>query len=255
MSVHAKKSLGQNFLTDTFWRGRIAEAINPQPGEKLVEIGPGTGLLTEELLKRGAHVTAVEKDSRCIEHLSGLSSRYPGQLTLVEDDALRCNLLALVPADSQLVGNLPYNVGTQIVINGLYQSAHWRRMVFLLQKEVVERICAEPDTNDWGRLGIFSQLLADCHNLFEVPPGAFSPPPKVTSAVVELIPLKKPRFDVPLKKLEQLTQQAFSQRRKMLRASLKGLLTEAQIEATGIDPQRRPETLSLAEITMLANSL
>lgn len=255
MSVHAKKSLGQNFLTDTFWRGRIAEAINPQQGEKLVEIGPGTGLLTEELLKRGALVTAVEKDSRCIEHLATLQAKYPGQLTLVEDDALRCNLLELVPQGSQLVGNLPYNVGTQIVINGLYQRPHWRRMVFLLQKEVVERICAEPDTNDWGRLGIFSQLLANCHNLFEVPPGAFSPPPKVTSAVVELLPLDTPRYDVPLKKLEQLTQQAFSQRRKMLRASLKGLLTEEQINAADIDPQRRPETLSLAEICKLTQQL
>lgn len=254
--VVAKKNLGQNFLTDSHWRGRIGDACSPAAGKHFIEVGPGTGCLTEELLKAGATVLALEKDERCLPVLHDLSQVYDNRLNVIAGDAMV--YLKQLPSDHSpcpLVGNLPYNIGTQIVIDALKQYGAFTEMVFLLQKEVVSRICAQPTDKDWGRLAIFCQLLADCYKLFDVPAGAFTPPPKITSSVVRLVPLVKPRYEVDIKKLEQLTQKAFSQRRKMLRASLKGLLTESAIEQAGIAANRRPETLTLEEFVTLANLL
>lgn len=254
--VVAKKNLGQNFLTDKHWRQRIGEACSPTPDKHFIEVGPGTGCLTEELLQAGASVLALEKDERCLPVLHDLSQTYDNRLEMIAGDAMV--YLKQLPADHKpcpLVGNLPYNIGTQIVIDALKQHGAFTQMVFLLQKEVVGRICAQPTDKDWGRLAIFCQLLADCYKLFDVPAGAFTPPPKITSSMVQLIPLAKPRYDVDIAKLERLTQRAFSQRRKMLRASLKGMLTESAIETAGIAPNRRPETLSLEEFVTLANLL
>ena len=250
----AKKALGQNFLTDKHYLARIVAAIAPQPGQHILEIGPGAGALTTELLAAGAHVTVVEKDTRCLPILEALGAQHAGRLTIHAGDVLKLNLADLVPAGSQLVGNLPYNIGTEIVIRALDADA-FSRMVFLLQKEVVARICGIPSSPDWGRLGVYCQWLADCRPLLDVPPGAFTPAPKVTSSLVELLPLAQPRYVAHPKKLQRLTQQAFGQRRKMLRASLKGMLNAAQIEAAGIDPTSRPEDLSLEALCRLSHQL
>lgn len=249
----AKKSLGQNFLVDPTLRRRIAQAIAPKPGETVIEIGPGTGALTAELLALGATVVAVEKDHRMMDGLAQLGAAHPGRLTVHEADALDVNFATLVPnGPVVLAGNLPYNIGTQIVINALDTPNAFTRLVFLLQKEVVGRLCANPADDDWGRLAVLTSLLCERADLFDVPPGAFRPVPKVMSSVVRLTPLPQPRFQVDRAKLEKVTAQAFGQRRKMLRASLKGLIDEAVLNSAGIDPTRRPETLSLAEFVALA---
>jgi 16S rRNA (adenine1518-N6/adenine1519-N6)-dimethyltransferase len=177
--IHANKSLGQNFLTDPRYRERIAKSVGATAGETVIEIGPGPGALTAELLELGIHVIAVEKDERMQEPLGALATRFPNQLTVNYEDALRTRWAALGPTPVTLCGNLPYNVGTQLVIDALQTRGKFKRMVFLLQKEVVGRITASAGEDDWGRLAVFCQLHANCRKLFEVPPGAFTPAPKV----------------------------------------------------------------------------
>ncbi|MBI1363026.1 MAG: ribosomal RNA small subunit methyltransferase A [Proteobacteria bacterium] len=249
----ARKSLGQNYLVDPHFRQKITNVCKPQAGKPIIEIGPGPGSLTEGLLAAGAHVIAVEMDERFVPVLEELAAKYPqGKLTLRLGDALKTPLHELAGEPAPLVGNLPYNVGTQIVVNALDHGYAFPHMTFLLQKEVVGRICASAGDDDWGRLGVLCDLLAKRQKLFDVPAGAFRPMPKVTSSVVSLVPLSAPRLDVDRKKLEEITRRAFGQRRKMLRASLKGLLSEADISATGIDPAARPETLTLESFAQLA---
>jgi 16S rRNA (adenine1518-N6/adenine1519-N6)-dimethyltransferase len=255
MAVSAKKSLGQNFLTDGNIIRRIVAAIHPEIGGNIIEIGPGQGALTEGLLEAGAHVTAIEKDDRMPEILETMSAKYDTTLNVILSDALEIDLHQLHEHPVKLVGNLPYNVGTPLLFNALTHAHNFSKMVFMLQKEVVERITAKPNTKNWGRLGVWCHLMCDCKKLFDVPPTAFYPKPKITSAIVELTPLPQPRFKVDTHKLDRLLRASFGQRRKMLRASLKGLLTEAQIEAIGISPQARPETLSLEELCSLSNLL
>ena len=255
MSISANKALGQNFLTDPNYRERIAKAVGATAGETVVEIGPGQGALTNELLSLGINVIAVEKDTRMQAPLGDLAARFPNQLTVNYQDALNTDWRNLGPTPVTLCGNLPYNIGTQLVIDALQTRGKFKRMVFLLQKEVVGRITASAGDDDWGRLALFCQLHANCRKLFDVPPGAFTPAPKVTSAVVEIIPLPAPRLQVNEPKLEQVVKVAFNQRRKMLRGSLKGLLSEEQISSCGIAPDRRPETLTLEEFANLANLL
>ena len=244
--IDAKKSLGQNFLHDKFIIQKIVDAIRVNREDMpLMEIGPGTGALTKPLLESGATLLSLEKDHRMEDVLRPLEAEYP--FTLQMGDALKDKYVDLTPAGSQLVGNLPYNIGTVIVTKALETPEHWERMVFMLQKEVVGRICANPGDKDWGRLALYCQLRADCKRLFDVPRGAFNPPPKITSSIVEIVPREKLRYECNVKRLEELSAMAFNQRRKMLRASLKSAFdnVEAALESVGIKPTDRPETISL----------
>lgn len=256
--VAPAKKLGQHFLHNPRVIDRIVQSINPQPGQIIAEIGPGTGALTKPLLEAGAHVVAVEMDDRCWPILEAMPN-----LTLVRGDALNLSSwLPLIPNNSKIVGNLPYNVGTEIVATLLtaasqieHSNIRTSPFVFMLQKEVILRICAQPGGGEWGRLGVLTQLHSNARKLFDVPPGAFNPPPKVMSSMVEITPLPAPRFNVNPAQLDKLLRLSFGQRRKMLRASLKGHLSEEQITALGIKPTARPEELPLEHLCKLANAL
>lgn len=254
-----KKALGQNFLFDLNLTAKIARAAGPFAGFTVFEIGPGPGGLTRALLEQGAErVIAVERDPRCLPVLEEISARYPGRLEVVEGDALKADLALLADgALAKIVANLPYNVGTQLLINWLTsnpEAPFWSSMTLMFQKEVGQRIIAAPGSNHYGRLGVLAGWLAHADILFDVPPQAFTPPPKVTSSVVQLIPRADP-LPCDLGRLERVTQAAFGQRRKMLRQSLKPLGGEALLGRVGIDPARRAETLSVAEFCALARAL
>lgn len=255
LKVTPQKALGQNFLTDRFYLERIVKAVGATKADTVIEIGAGTGALTRPMLESGAAVVALEKDDRCGPVLAALQAEFPEKFTYHISDAMTADFTALAPEGSILAGNLPYNVGTQFVMKGLESQNHFKRHVYLLQKEVVQRICAEPGTSEWGRLGVACSLRADRSHMFDVPPGAFFPPPKVTSAVVSLTPLESLRYSCDIKTLEALTRQAFGQRRKMLRASLKGLCDENALEKAGIKPTQRPETVTLAQFAELSRKL
>lgn len=253
--IAAKKSLGQNFLVDQNIIRKIVMAINPQEGETIVEIGPGQGALTEHLLAAGAHVIALEKDERMIEPLMALSKKYNNRLTLQLGDALEKDLKTLHDGKYKLVGNLPYNVGTQMVFNAIHEGEHISSMIFMLQKEVVQRITDTVNGKHWGRLAVWCDLFCERKKLFDVPPAAFHPRPKVTSAIVSLVPLNQKRFNVEEKKLERVLNHSFQQRRKMLRASLKPVMSIEAIEETGIKATQRPETLTTEQFCNLANNI
>ncbi|WP_394689976.1 16S rRNA (adenine(1518)-N(6)/adenine(1519)-N(6))-dimethyltransferase RsmA [Hoeflea sp.] len=254
-----KKALGQNFLFDLNLTGKIARSAGPLEGFTIFEVGPGPGGLTRALLEQGAErVVAIERDPRCLPVLEEISRHYPGKLEVVEGDALKADLAALAGgAPAKIVANLPYNVGTQLLINWLTadpRNPFWSSMTLMFQKEVGQRIIAAPGSNHYGRLGVLSGWLSHADILFDVPPQAFTPPPKVTSSVVQLVPRANP-LPCELAKLERITQAAFGQRRKMLRQSLKPLGGEALLESVGIDPARRAETLSVDEFCALANAI
>lgn len=254
-ALSANKALGQHFLTDGNIIANIVKAINPKPGQPLLEIGPGPGALTAALLATGAHVTVVEKDSRFIEPLSQLADQQPGTLTLHHADALKVDYTSLVPAGTPLVGNLPYNVGTEIIFKALATPQHFSKLTIMLQKEVIDRMVANPGNKNWGRLGVMCDLLTEPNKHFDVPPNAFSPPPKVLSSVITLTPRPQPKYPVDIKKLQQLLQCTFTQRRKMLRKSLQNVITTTALEELGIDPTARVETLNTQQLCELANLL
>ncbi|MFD2236071.1 16S rRNA (adenine(1518)-N(6)/adenine(1519)-N(6))-dimethyltransferase RsmA [Aureimonas populi] len=253
-----KKALGQNFLLDLNLTGKIARQALPLEGETVVEIGPGPGGLTRALLAHGAsRVVAVEKDPRCLSALADISAHYPGRLEVVEADALKVDLAALAGGPFKVVANLPYNVGTQILLDLVAAPSWpplWSELVLMFQKEVAQRIVALENDPHFGRLGVLCGWRTEAHILFDVPPAAFTPPPKVTSSVVRLVPRPAP-LPAELATLEKVTAAAFGQRRKMLRQSLKSLGGEALLGRAGIDPQRRAETLSVPEFVSLANLL
>ncbi|MDF1607225.1 16S rRNA (adenine(1518)-N(6)/adenine(1519)-N(6))-dimethyltransferase RsmA [Hoeflea sp. YIM 152468] len=254
-----KKALGQNFLFDLNLTAKIARAAGPLDGFTVFEIGPGPGGLTRALLAQGAtRVVAIERDARCLPALAQIAAHYPGRLDVMEGDALQIDLAAIADgAPARIVANLPYNVGTQLLINWLTadpEHPFWSSMTLMFQKEVGQRIVAAPGSNHYGRLGVLAGWLTHSEILFDVPPQAFTPPPKVTSSVVGLEPLPQ-RLPCALSKLEHVTQAAFGQRRKMLRQSLKPLGGEALLNRVGIDPARRAETLSVAEFCALAQAL
>lgn len=254
--LDARKSLGQHFLLDPAITARIASLAGDLSGRHVVEVGPGPGGLTRSLLDAGAaSVLAVELDRRAIGAMEELQAHYPGRLSVREGDATGLDLAALCEAPRQLAANLPYNVATPLLVGWLRQASRWERMTLMFQLEVAERICAAPNTSGYGRLGVLAQWTCDVTLLMRLPPGAFLPPPKVWSAVVGLVPkADQPPADL-FRTLERLTAAAFGQRRKMLRGSLRGLGGEALLEKGGIAPERRAETLTVAEWDRLARLL
>lgn len=258
--LDAKKSLGQNFLFDLNLTQKIARTAGPLDGVTVIEVGPGPGGLTRAILSLGAKkVIAVERDSRCLPALAEIEAHYPGRLEVIEGDALQTDFEALVPAGEpvRIIANLPYNVGTQLLVNWLLPKQwppFWLSMTLMFQKEVGQRIVAEEGDNHYGRLGVLAGWRTAAEMAFDVPPQAFSPPPKVTSTVVHLLPKDKP-LPCDVAKLEKVTEAAFGQRRKMLRQSVKSLGGETLLEKAGIDPTRRAETLSVEEFVTLANCL
>ena len=252
----ARKRFGQNFLHDAGVIHRILRAIHARPGERLLEIGPGQGALTEGLLSSGAHLDVIELDQDLIPLLKlkfGLNPLF----TLHQGDAMKYDLASIAGKDRlRVVGNLPYNISTPLIFHLLSFADVIADMHFMLQKEVVERLAAVPGNGDWGRLSIMVQYHCRVEHLFNVGPGAFNPPPKVDSAIVRLVPhevLPYPAKDPAL--LERVVREAFNQRRKTLRNTLKGLLDSQAIEAAGVDGSLRPEQLDLAAFVRLADQL
>jgi 16S rRNA (adenine1518-N6/adenine1519-N6)-dimethyltransferase len=254
----AKKNLGQNFLLDLNLTGRIARSAGDLTTGTTIEIGPGPGGLTRALLWHGASaLTVIERDSRCLPVLEQISGHYPDRMTVLDADATTIDPASLGPAPRRIVANLPYNIGTELLISWLKQAEAFESFTLMFQKEVAERICAQPNTKAYGRLAVLSQYLCDCSLMFEVNPAAFTPPPKVTSAVVHLRPRDTRKRDVSLKTLERVTAAAFGQRRKMLRASLKGLVPDpvALLEQVGIAPTDRAEAVEVDGFLRLAEAL
>ena len=255
--LSASKALGQNFILDRQLLRRIAAVPGDLQGEWVYEVGPGPGGLTRALLEAGASVTAVERDRRCIPALEELRTAYGERLQLIEADALTIDEPAVVRG-AHVVANLPYNVGTALLLKWLGGNAWpswWRSLTLMFQKEVAERVVAQPGSNAYGRLSIAAQWRARAGIAMIVNRSSFVPPPKVTSAVVHITPSEQPEGVDP-RSLERLTEAAFGQRRKMLRSSLKqldGALDAAQ--AIGIDTERRAETLSIEEWIALARAL
>ena len=254
----ARKSLGQHFLLDPGVCARIATIAGPLDGRQVLEVGPGPGGLTRALLDSpAAHVVAVELDRRAIAALAELSDAYPGRLTVVEGDAMKARTEELLPeGPRRVVANLPYNVGTPLLVGWIKQAALFESLTLMFQQEVAERICAAPDTDAYGRLSVLAQWRCECRMAMRLPPGAFTPPPKVWSAVVQLTPRPEAPEPTLLAAMERLTAAAFGQRRKMLRSSLKALGdSDALLEQGGIVATRRAETLSVAEFDTLARLL
>jgi 16S rRNA (adenine1518-N6/adenine1519-N6)-dimethyltransferase len=250
--LRADKSLGQHFLLDPDLLDSIRRQAEPLAGRNVIEIGPGPGGLTRALLNSAAaQVVAVELDPRAVAAIEDLAGSAYGRLKILAADALKTDLPELVPAPRVIVANLPYNIGTPLLIKWLAQAAEYESMVLMFQLEVAERICAAPDTSAYGRLSVIAQWLCDVAITMQIPAAAFSPPPKVDSALVRLIP--KPVQPPPMhfKAMERLTAAAFGQRRKMLRGALKSLGGEKLLTEAGIDGQRRAETLSVPEFERL----
>lgn len=257
----AKKSLGQNFILDLNLTRRIARAGGSLTGRTVVEVGPGPGGLTRGLLLEGAsRVIAVERDSRCLPALAEIGAHYPGRLAVHEGDALAADWRGLIGADAGkaiIAANLPYNVATTLLIGWLETEPWppwWDRMVLMFQKEVAERIVAEPGSKDYGRLSVISQWRASAHIALTLKPEAFTPPPKVSSAVVVFTPRSVSQPACSVTALGRVTAAAFGQRRKMLRASLKTLVAnpEELLDAAGIAPELRAERLSVRDFARLA---
>ena len=254
-----KKSLGQNFLFDLNLTRKIARAAGANDGGTFYEVGPGPGGLTRALLAEGADkVIAVERDARCLPALEEIAAAWPGKLQVISDDALALDETALLPRGVRIAANLPYNVGTAILINWLTAPAWppvWASLTLMFQKEVAQRIVAQPSTEHFGRLSVLAQWRSTAKILFDVNRGAFVPPPNVTSSIVRLDPRAEPVAPCNLSDLEKITAAAFGQRRKMLRQSLKPLGGEALAAKAGIDPTARPEDLSIAQFAALARAI
>ena len=257
----AKKQLGQNFLLDLNLTAKIARQAGDLSRCDVLEIGPGPGGLTRGLLAEGArHVLAIEKDARAIPALQEIAAAYPGRLTVINGDALEIDPLAHVTSPVRIAANLPYNVGTELLVRWLTPSdwpPFWQSLTLMFQKEVAERIVAAPGTKAYGRLALLAQWRADAQIVMSLPPEAFVPAPKVHSAVVHLTALPRPRHPADPGVLSQVTAAAFNQRRKMLRASLRGLhpQIETLLDQAQIPPTARAEEIDLERFCALARAL
>jgi 16S rRNA (adenine1518-N6/adenine1519-N6)-dimethyltransferase len=252
--VAARKRLGQHFLLDLNLTRKIARLAGPLDGESVIEVGPGPGGLTRALLEAGARVVAVEKDERFIPILGEIAARADGRLTVIRADALTLDPTDL-PVGAAIVANLPYNVATPLLIQWLTGPLRPRAMTLMFQKEVAERIAAARGSEHYGRLSVLTQALCDARVVMDLPARAFTPPPKVDSAVVQLIPKPdRPAGDL-IAALERVTHDAFGQRRKMLRSSLKALGGASLCAAAGIDPADRAEVVSVEGFLRLAAAL
>ena len=255
--LQARKSLGQNFILDRQLLARIAAVPGPLEGKTVYEVGPGPGGLTRALLDAGANVVAVERDRRCRPALAELEQEYPLRLRVIEGDAMRVDERAEAGVGAHVVANLPYNVGTALLLRwlGAEWPPWWRSLTLMFQKEVAQRIVARPGSEHYGRLSVASQWRANPMIALTVNRSAFVPPPKVTSAVVHIVPRDMPAGVDP-RTMEKLTEAAFGQRRKMLRSSLKALPGAlGALAKLGIDSERRAETLSVEEFVAVARAL
>jgi 16S rRNA (adenine1518-N6/adenine1519-N6)-dimethyltransferase len=256
--LSANKALGQNFLFDEQLLKRIAAVPGSLVGQSVFEVGPGPGGLTRALLRAGANVTAVERDRRCIPALEELSEAFPGQLRVIEGDAMKIDAAAETGGPFHIAANLPYNVGTALTVGWLTSEnwpPHWLSLTLMFQREVAERIIAKPGTDAYGRLAILSQWRSEARIAMPVHRSAFTPPPKIMSAVVHIVPSVAPE-GVAMATLEKLTAAAFGQRRKMLRQSLKGVPGALDaLRSAGIAEDRRPETVDIDEWCAVARSL
>lgn len=260
-NLRANKTLGQHFLLDMNVTDKIARLASPLKDVNVAEIGPGPGGLTRALVQNGADVLAIEMDERFLAPLDDIA-RASGKLCVIHGNALKVDIGKELEGEIKIVANLPYNVGTKMLINWLTANPlFWSQAVLMFQKEVAQRVVAAPGDSAYGRLAILAQSVCSARLAFEVPANAFSPPPKVDSAVVVLEPLPKSERFSDLKLLGEVTMAAFGQRRKMLRKSLKSIAKKYGVEAgpwceaCGIDSQRRPETLSVVEFQNLAGQL
>ncbi len=251
----ARKSLGQHFLLDSNLTDKIARQAGDLSLGTTLEVGPGPGGLTRSLLAAGARVIAIEKDERCLEALAELSAAYPGRLEVLAGDALEIDASRLGEGPRRIVANLPYNVGTPLLIGWLKRIEAFESLTLMFQREVADRLLAATRSEGYGRLSVIAQWRAKTRRLFDLPPGAFTPPPKVTSTVIRL----EPRTDAPpvdFSLVERVTAAAFGQRRKMLRSSLKSLgNAEALLEAAGLSPTARAEEIDVAGFLALAQAL
>ena len=260
-NLKAQKSLGQNFLLDLNLTSKIARQAGDLSQCDVLEIGPGPGGLTRGLLAEQArHVVVIEKDRRCIAALREIQDAFPQRMTVLEGDALLLNPLQHLKAPIKVVANLPYNVGTELLIRWLtpnHWPPFWDSLTLMFQKEVAERIVAQVASKAYGRLSLLAQWRAEAKIVMHLPPSAFTPPPKVSSAIVHLKAFKKPRFEADAKTLERTVAKAFNQRRKMLRSSLKGIAPnlEDKLQAAGISPKERAEKVSLEQFCALSQLL
>lgn len=251
----AKKQFGQHFLADTYYVDKIVMAVNPKAGDRLVEIGPGQGAITFPLLRRHPELTVIEFDRDLIAPLTAAAAPL-GQLTIINRDVLQVNFTELAEPGKQirLVGNLPYNISSPILFHALEHAAAISDMVFMLQKEVVDRMAAEPGSKVYGRLSVMLQAYCRVDSLFIVPPGAFRPPPKVDSAVARLVPHDPASIGInDHARFAEVVRAAFGQRRKTLRNALNGVCSAAQFEAAGVRPDARAEQIEVAQFIALAN--
>lgn len=259
--LSARKSLGQNFLLDLNLTSKIARQAGELETCDVLEIGPGPGGLTRGLLAQGARrVLAIEKDSRCIAALNEIAQAYPNRLQIIEGDALEVDPLAHLTPPIRIAANLPYNVGTELLVRWLTPKEwppFWDTLTLMFQKEVAERIVAQPGSKAYGRLAILASWRCEAKIALHLPPSAFTPPPKVSSAVVHLKAFGKPKFEADAKTLERVVAMAFNQRRKMLRAALKGAAPdiEDRLMAAGIKPTERAEQIPLEGFCALAREI
>ena len=262
--LRARKSLGQNFLLDLNLTRKIARAAAPLEGHAVIEIGPGPGGLTRALLLEGAEkVIAVERDSRVVPALDEIAEHWPGKLEVIEGDALRLDQAELAAKSGlpvKVVANLPYNIATPLLTGWLLAEPWppwWQSLTLMFQREVADRITASPGSRAFGRLAVLAQWRTHARRLFDIPPAAFTPPPKVTSSVVQITPLAEPVEACPPDALQQVTAAAFGQRRKMLRKALKSITKdpEALLSAAGLDGTKRAEELEVRDFCRLARLL
>jgi len=257
--LRAQKSLGQNFLLDLNLTGKIARQAGDLSQCDVLEIGPGPGGLTRALLYEGARrVVAVERDARCLPALAQISDHYDGRLQVISGDALALDPIAHLNGPIKIIANLPYNIGTELLVRWLTPPQwppYWESLTLMFQREVAKRIVALPGSKAYGRLSVLAQWRSDAKIVMDLPPQAFTPAPKVSSAVVHITKCDRPKYDCDAKKLERVVATAFNQRRKMLRASLKSLAPdiEDRLNAAGIPPTERAEQLSVEQFCILSN--